>query len=112
MNYSKTAQPTGAVSGGLPIGTNENAAAGLTIPHPGRSVNPGAGLLAGQAPAAEERALASAAWHRERAAHYLAWCDLAWCAARYAEHVDAATFQERLAARHAAVRAALEGGRP
>ena len=63
--------------------------------------------LVEQAHAAELRALASAAWHRERAGRYLAWHDLPWAAQRYAEHCDAAAFQDAIAARHRSVAAAL-----
>ncbi len=103
-------QPARRDSGGLQTGGRENYRATVSLPRPGRAVN--RSLLATQAAAAEQRALANAAWHSERAARFLAWCDNQWAAERYQEHVAAAEFQQRLAARHAAVLAALEGGRP
>lgn len=67
-------------------------------------------LLLDQALAAEQRALASAAWHFERAARYLGWAgDNQWAAQRYREHVGEAEFQQRLAARHRQIAASLEG---
>lgn len=70
----------------------------------------GRALLIDQAQAAAERAEATAAWHRERAGRYLAWCDMAWCAAQFAQHTSAAAFQEAIAARHRAVQVALLQG--
>lgn len=105
-----TQQPARRDFGGLQIGGQERYQSRASLPRAGRAVNHG--LLATQAAAAEQRALANAAWHKERAAHYLAWTDNTWAAERYQEHVAAAEFQQRLAARHAAVLAALEGGRP
>lgn len=60
-----------------------------------------------QALANEGLAEALAAWHRERAAAYLRWYDLPWCAAQYTAHVEAAEWQDLLAARHRRIAAAL-----
>lgn len=80
------------------------------LAQPGAVVNmSNGGALVLQAQANERRALAEAAWHRERACRYLAWSDLPWCAAQYDAHLAEAAFQERLAARHAAVAVALQG---
>lgn len=65
-----------------------------------------------QAQAAELRALACAAWHRERAGRYLAWCDSPWAAAQYNGHVSEAAYQDALAARHRSIAAALGEVRP
>lgn len=108
MNYSPTtAQPAGGESSGLangPIGKNE---LGFIIPQGARPVKPSP--LLDQALAAEARALALAAWHRERAGRYLAWSDLPWCAAQYDNHLAEADYQERLAARHRQIAASLKG---
>ena len=67
--------------------------------------------LAAQAAAAEHKAQALADWHFERANRYLGWSgENPWAAAQYRQHVAAAEFQQRLAARHRAVLAALGGG--
>jgi hypothetical protein len=59
--------------------------------------------------AAAERATSTAAWHYERAARYLPWVDLPWARQRYEFHIAQAAYQDALAARHAAIREALEG---
>jgi hypothetical protein len=105
-----TQQPAKLDFGGLQIGGRESYQSTASLPRPGRAVNHS--LLATQAAAAEQRALANAAWHSERAARYLAWTDNTWATERYQEHVAAAEFQQRLAARHAAVLAALRQVRP
>lgn len=105
-----TQQPAKLDLGGLQKGGRESYRTTASLPRHARAVNHS--LLATQAAAAEQKALAEAAWHSERAARYLAWCDNAWAAERYQEHVAAAEFQQRLAARHAAVLAALGQVRP
>lgn len=79
------------------------------LSQPARAVN---NQIREQSAAAEQRALANAEWHRERAARYLAWTDTPWAAEQYRAHTAAAEFQGRLAARHAAVLAAMGEVRP
>lgn len=109
MNYSPTtAQPAGGESSGLQFRKNERATE-ISVPRAACAVKPQSGLLA-QALAAEQRAQASAAWHRERAASYLRWFDLSWAAAQFDQHIAAAEFQEAVAERHRQIAAALGGG--
>ena len=108
MEVRNERRPTQVSSGaragaGVPAPSMEKVIS--RIAHPGAAVN--SGLLVLQAQANERRALALAAWHRERAGRYLAWCDSSWAAAQYDGHVREAAYQERLAARHAAVATAL-----
>ncbi len=100
----------GAVGGQVVMGRPKPAGANHMLPRTTRAVK--SQVLADQAAAAEQKALALAGWHRERAGRYLAWSDLPWCAAQFDHHLAEAAFQERLAARHRAVLAALEGGQP
>ena len=112
----QTAQPTRRDSGGLQNqAVGRGGVTGTILPQPSRSVNSRSNevtkLLFAQATAAAERAEATAAWHRERAGRYLAWCDLPWCAAQYRAHIEAAAFQDAIAARHRAVQVSLQGVR-
>lgn len=51
-----------------------------------------------------------AAWHRERAARWLEWAHLGpWYAAHWREHVDAAAWNDRLAAHHAELEGVRHG---
>lgn len=93
--------------GGSPL---ERGGLSASLPLSRDLSNPG--RLVDQARASERRAEANAAWHRERAGRYLAWCDSPWAAAQYDAHVREAAYQERLAARHRAVVVALQAVRP
>lgn len=109
MNTLQTANRHAGVHGGSQISAvgGSDFVTGM-LPERASSVNSGgADVLRAQALAAEQKAAATAAWHRERAARYLAWCDLPWCAAQFRSHVNAADFQDAIAARHRAVLAAL-----
>lgn len=110
MTYKTTMAADRRFGGHQMLGT-EKRAAGIMIPPTRAAVKPdGQTLLLDQALAAEQRALASAAWHFERAARYLGWAgDNMWAAQRYREHVGEAEFQQRLAARHRQIAASLEG---
>ena len=108
-----TQNPSGYAGVKGPAGNRTSGGgSGYSLPRSPVPVKGDPGRLLDQAQAAELRALANAAWHRERAGRYLAWHDLPWCAQRYAEHCDAAAFQDAIAARHRSVAAALQGVRP
>lgn len=101
---------TGAAVGTLP--TNAGGLSDPILPRIGELVNKNDERrqeLIRQASAAEVRARAAADWHRERAARYLGWCDLPWARQRYDFHLAQAAYQDSLAARHGAIRWALEG---
>ena len=103
MTRTETAPPAGRISGRAGTGAADGRSTRPIL----RDARPNVKCLVDQADAAEARALANAAWHRERAGRYLAWCDLTWCAAQYAHHLAEADFQEALAARHRQIAAAL-----
>lgn len=114
MNILQTANRHAGVHGGSQI----SAVGGSDfvtrmLPERASSVkSAGVGLLRAQALAAAEKAESTAAWHRERAARYLAWTDTPWAAAQFRAHAEAAEFQDACAARHRQIAAALGQVRP
>lgn len=86
---------------------NSGGGPGYSLPPTPPRVKTEPARLLDQAHAAELRALASAAWHRERAARYLAWCDSPWAVRQYDGHVREAAYYDGLAARHRQIAAAL-----
>ncbi len=111
MNTLQTANRHAGVHGGSQISAVGKGDVVTTIlSHRAAAVkSAGRDVLNAQALAATEKAEATAAWHRERAARYLAWTDTPWAAAQFRGHIEAAEFQDAIAARHRQIAAALEG---
>ena len=102
---------------GEPGGAGALFGAGGTTPNASSECSPiiaqaarGVKLLAEQAARLEAHHRELAAWHRERAARWLEWAHLGpWYAAHWREHVDAAAWNDRLAAHHAELEGVRHG---